>query len=203
MNVDKIKRLVALLLVGAGAFAVVVAVGGAGRIQQWASAGADPAAAFTEVPAIAPGLERVVTWLPDAPLQQRTVEPVTRQAIETAWTRAWEAQHRAAMGDASLLEAWFSGGALAQAQSIATSVDRPVQLRLGEHQLRVTFYSDDGAVMGVRADPVHIVRIIEIDGGWHTQASFESFDVVLLLEDGNWRVRQWQRTGAEPADPTS
>jgi hypothetical protein len=202
MNVDDLKRLVTLVALAVGFIALGALVLGAGTLQQRISAGADPAAAFTEVPTGVPALDGIVVWAPDAVLQEREVEPATRRAVEAAWTRAWQARQRASAGDSSLLDTWFSGPALDQALTLVSPSGPPVGIRLGRHRLRITFYSDDGSVIGLSADPVRIYRTITTEAGLWVLGTDESYDVVLLLEDGNWRIRQWERTGVVPVEST-
>jgi hypothetical protein len=203
MKVDRAKLVVAIAGLAFAAIGIVIALLAAGVVQRGASEGADPASALVEVPDGVPALEGVVTWRDDAPLQQRVVEPATRRAVEAAWTRAWHALQLAAEGDDSLLDTWFSGSALAQATTMygtPATATSPVTLRLGEHHLQVTFYSHDGAVMGLHADPVLLHRIVMSADGPQTLTTEETYDVVLVLEDGNWRIRQWLRTAAVVLD---
>lgn len=193
---DRLKRILGptalvLLIVVVGLVLASLA-----RVQERSNEGADPADALTEVPAGVPALRDVVEWQPDGELQERAVEPATRRAVEAAWTRAWQAQQRAAAGDPSLLDTWFSGPALSQVEALTGDGDTPVDLRLGTHELTIDFYSDDGSVLGLRADPVRVIRSIETPVGPVVTVTDEAYDVVFLLEDGNWRIRQWQRTAS-------
>jgi hypothetical protein len=201
MSIDRnrLKRLLAaalfvlVALVGAGV------IGGGALLQLRANQGADPADAFTETPEAPPALDQVVRWIPDGPLQERPVEPATRSSVEAAWTRAWEALARAAGGDPSLLEDQFSGAALDRVRAAHPAVDdAPVLIELGRHDLQVVFYSDDGSVLGLRADPIRVSRTVDGEFGPRTRTTDEAYDVALLLEDGNWRIRQWVRTSTTP-----
>lgn len=195
MNVarDPLKRSLALSLFATLVVVVALVTLGAGLVQREAGEGADPGDAFTAVPEGVPALAGVVTWAEDGPLQERVVEPVTRRSVEAAWTRAWEALQRAANGDDSLVEAWFAGPARAQVMTVVGAADEPVELRLGAHTLRVDFYSDDGSILGVHAGPVETERAV--DG--RVLRTRETIDVVFVLEDGNWRIRQWLRADVE------
>ena len=204
MGRTRLKRLLALAGAAVVAVALVVVLLGAGLLERSVNEGADPADAFTEVPEGVTALDGVVVWLPDGPLQERAVEPATRLRVEAAWTRAWEALQRAATGDPSLVDAWFAGPALAQVEAMArTQGQVPVALSFGEHRLRIDFYSDDGAVLGLRADPVRLVRTVETPAGPVATLTDETIDVVMVLEDGNWRIRQWTRTAVVEVDPGS
>lgn len=192
MTVERIKRLaaVAAAVLMAIAVAAVLAAGGLALVRS--SRGADPATALTEVAELAPGLDGVVRWMPDAPLQRRAIEPATRRSLEAAWTRAWAALVDAEAGDPSKLEAWFSGPALEQLRALADRGGSP-DLVVGAHELHVTFYSDDGSVVGLRAHSATSVRVVETAAGPVAVTIVDAYDAVMILEDGNWRVRQWRR----------
>jgi hypothetical protein len=63
------------------------------------------------------------------------------------------------------------------------------------HELRLRFYSEDGQVIGLVAesDLLRSERIGEATTSWIGR---ESFDAVLVLEDGNWRIRHLVRRAA-------
>ncbi len=197
---DRFKRIVGPIALVTLVLLVGVVLASLARVQQRSNEGADPADALTEVPDGVPALDDVVVWQPDGPLQEREVEPATRRRLEAAWTRAWQARQRAAAGDPSLLSTWFSGPALQQVEALGGNDGTPVEIRLGEHDLTIDFYSDDGSVIGLRADPARIIRTIDTPAGPVTRVTDESYDVVLLLEDGNWRIRQWIRTEVVAVD---
>ncbi len=203
MNVDRnrLKRIIGPMALALVALVALVVIASLARIQERTTEGADPADALTEVPDGVPALRDVVVWQPDAPLQEREVEPATRRALEAAWTRSWQALQRSATGDPSLLSTWFAGPALEQAEAFASAGSEPVELVLGRHELQIGFYSDDGAIVGLRADPVRLGRVIHGPAGPVTRVTDDTFEVVFLLEDGNWRIRQWQRVASRPVEP--
>jgi hypothetical protein len=63
------------------------------------------------------------------------------------------------------------------------------------------FYSADGSIIGFTDSGAAVARIVRDETGAIVFASesVETYDVVMFLDDGNWRVRQWLRTGAVPA----
>jgi hypothetical protein len=193
MTVERIKRIIAatallVLVVGSAAGLFLL-----GSVVARASRGADPASALTEVGDIAPGLDGVVEWMPDAPLQRRVVEPTTRRMIEAAWTRAWAALARAEAGDPSLVDAWFSGPALEQVDALVEARPSASELQFGTHALQITFYSDDGSVVGLRAERAETYRVLDTSSGPVVVTTTDVVSAVLVLEDGTWRIRQWVR----------
>ena len=152
---------------------------------------------FNAAAQLPPELLEAVVWQPDRPNLKRSMEPLTRVDVTSAWIRAWEQLSIVAQtGDTTGLEVYFSNSAL---EGLLASREQtrgnPVH-QLG-HTLRVDFYSQDGQVIGLTADEVNLVRSVEVGGtlGW-TQ-NVESYEAVLLLEDGNWRIQHWVRREAD------
>lgn len=184
-------------------FAIVVVRSMASRLAA-ASKGADPIAAFH--PAMTPvgDIEAVVTWLPDAPTG-RPMEPSTRVEITRSYAAAWATLDRAAQGDpAAPIEAYFSGSAVLVASDArlageSSAVDSPAVVvesvtRHLRHRLRLTSYSDDGSIVGVDVEEMVTERFIDPAGSPVVDRSVDRMRLVMVLEDGRWRVRLMERT---------
>ncbi len=170
-----------------------------------AASGADPTTVFNGVQPPSELLE-TVEWLPDAERDGRTMEPDARRMVTDAYVRALSALDRAGRGDeAAPLAAYLSGPALDRALE-QTDDDRSVvsSTEYLSQQLRLEYYSDDGAVIAVTVPEVEIVRIIQGDGTDTRQVlwSDESWRFVMMLQDGNWRIQQLEITAVRTGEPS-
>ncbi len=166
----------ALIAVGLVALALVV---------QRTNTGADPMASFTQVPAVPDDVQALITWLPDGELARR-VEPTTREAVGAAWARGW---HRLDVAqrthDSAGIETWFVGALPEQiAASVGETQVRSSVTQFG-HTMQITFYSLDGSIIGLESMS-DIERAVE---SGPSRRSVERLQAVLVLSDGNWRVR--------------
>lgn len=190
--------LLLLLLVGA-----LITLGGVGRLLTYMSTGADPATALHLIPVAPPDLEERLQWLPDQPLspQQRVMEANTRTQITASYLRAW-AQWGISyeVGQPYGLRTYFSGPALAGVtRSVTETVAAGWQLRQSNlhHEIELYFYSDDGSIVAFSDRNLQVVQHFRqsANGESFVVESSHRYDVLMLLEDGNWRVYQWRRQG--------
>ncbi len=196
----RLKRALAALLV------VVSAVGGLAVVRQLGDAvlrsasGADPTSAFNAIPPAPAELRGAIRWLPDAHDGGRAMEPLTRTGITDAYARALAALDRAGRGDATApLDDYFSGPALAAARDAAAATDRaPTETIHLRHDLRLDFYSDDGSIVAAAVPRADIERTVGGELATTTFVSQEEWRLVMLLEDGNWRVLQLETVRSEP-----
>ncbi len=154
--------------------------------------GADPSDAFTEVPIAPADLDELVSWERDADDLIRSVEPTTRIAVGSAWIRAITALEVAvATGETRAVETWFSVGAKQRALDLVQDATGGPRWR--HHVARVNFYSLDGQVLQltIRSSGSLVLgdQTLELD---------DSFDVVMVLRDGNWRVERLSRVLTNP-----
>ncbi|MEZ4675111.1 MAG: cellulase family glycosylhydrolase [Caldilineaceae bacterium] len=190
---------------------ILVAIGalaGLGTLITRTQSGADPATALNLIPVAPPDLEERLVWLPDRPLsdQQRELEPNTRELITGSYLRAW-AQWGISLeiGQPYGLQSYFSGPALAGVtKNITETVASGWTIRQSNlhHELELHYYADDGSIVSFTDTNLHLVQQFQRADGQASVASdnylIESshrYDVVMLLEDGNWRIFQWLRTG--------
>ncbi|MFT4774191.1 MAG: hypothetical protein ACI83Y_001093 [Candidatus Azotimanducaceae bacterium] len=160
--------------------------------------GADPNVAFSPTENVPGALAADVAWLSDAENLVRIVEPTTRAQLGAVWLRADDALSRAASGDLTGLEVWFVDAALSNAMS-RFEIDLDTEQRVSApsalgHRLRVDFYSLDGQIVVLDTETI---RPRPIDGRVEDGDPLtERFEVVLVLSDGNWRVRHVERLTA-------
>jgi hypothetical protein len=197
-SVLQLKRWLAII----GALVVMGVLGGLFLVISFAiretGRGADPNVAFSPTENVPGALAAGVAWLPDADDLVRVVEPTTRAQLGAMWLRADDALSRAAAGDLTGLDVWFVDAALSNATSrFETDLDTEnvvsAPLALG-HRLRIDFYSLDGQVVVLGIETIR-PRPIDgrVDGG---DAPTERLEAVVVLSDGNWRVRHVERLTA-------
>lgn len=193
VSVRSVKRwlavLGAVLVVGVlGAFLLLISI----AVRETGD-GANPDRAFSSTELDPDSLLAEIAWLPDADDLVRAMEPSTRDQIGVTWLRADDALDRAALGDLSGLDVWFVDAALDNASKrfggrerddIAVSTPPSIA-----HQLRVDFYSLDGQVLVISVDTIRE----RPDGAASTVEVIEQLEAVLVLSDGNWRVRHLER----------
>lgn len=152
---------------------------------------------FNDAAELSPELVEAVRWNTDAPDLARPMEPLTRDDVTAAWLRAWtQISIVAGTGDTTGLDVYFSNTANdAMVDAAADWIGSEAQQI--SHELTLTFYSEDGQVIGLRADEVRLLRTQVFDDGLGYYDTREAYEVVLLLEDGNWRVQHWVRQSAE------
>jgi hypothetical protein len=200
-SMSTLKRWIALAAGVVIALAVLAVIGALSLAVRQSGDGADPDEAFSATELVPESLGATVTWSDDAADLVRIVEPTTRDEVAAAWLRANDALMRAAEGDLGGLDVWFTGPALDGARerfdpsgdgasaSRATTVRSSIAIA---HDLRVEFYSLDGQIVVLRS--ASDVPVAEAEGegdtpSWSTVRS----EVILVLSDGNWRIRNIER----------
>jgi len=139
--------------------------------------------------------ETIVVWQPDPELD-RPVGPKTRQMVEEAIVRGWTRIDKSqASGQTRGIDTWFVGALADNAAVGAESGPSGSVLQHG-HLMAVTFFSIDGSIMTLDVNSVMTRRI---DGGPDVTAQ-ETFEVVMLLSDGNWRTLHLSRTDVTVLD---
>lgn len=158
--------------------------------------GADPDRAFSSTALDSDALLAEIAWLPDDDGLVRRMEPSTRDQLSVAWLRADDAVNRAAFGDLSGLEVWFVDAALANAEARfdteATDDFAVSTAPAVAHQLQVDFYSLDGQVVVLSIDTIRSRPAVRNERESAVDV-FERLEAMLVLSDGNWRVRHLER----------
>ncbi|MEI7771488.1 MAG: cellulase family glycosylhydrolase, partial [Chloroflexales bacterium] len=185
-----------LALASAGAWA---AVSGGANLLAYFSRGAEPASALNIVPNVPPDLHVALAWVPDDADSGRAVDPLTRSQIESAYIRAWLQWNLSYQkGEPHGLATYFTGPALA---AVGAAVQRAQAdgLRIEQadtvHRLQLHLSSADGSVVAFTDHAASVAQVIRDSSGAVLSAgeTRADYDVLLLLEDGLWRVRHWAR----------
>ena len=152
---------------------------------------------FTDAAVIPPELLDEIVWLDDPDDLPREMEPLTRIAVTSSWIRAWEQLEIVARtGDTSGVEVYFANSAREGVLERAGQWSGRSVSQVG-HDLQLSFYSEDGQVIGLSSVESHLVRTDRVDDVEFTRETRESYDAVLVLDDGNWRIHHWVRRSLE------
>jgi hypothetical protein len=210
MPKQRVKLLIWIVLCVVATLAILGAVAGLGRLVLYFNSGADPASALNLIPEVPADLDERLRWLPDHPdaAQHRPMEEPTRQQISDAYLRAWaQLGISYELGRPYGLKTYFTGQALDAVTATLTETAAAgwhasrSNLR---HELQLTFYSDDGSIVSLtdhnlvvqhlRQPQARVDQVVESSG---------FYQALLLLEDGNWRIRLWKRLGDAEQDPVA
>jgi hypothetical protein len=176
----------ALMATAVGALILVA------RVSQSTSSGASFSTALHEVPLVPAGADQLVTWQPDVWTGGRVFEPGTRRQVEAAYIRAWAAIGRyQTTGDLSAVDDSLQLGA--RSAVLAAPRDGGSATWDLKHSLQLTFYSLDGATVGIRDTEADIARMSGSGPDEIVALSHEQYDAVLTIVDGYWRVSQLHR----------
>jgi len=152
---------------------------------------------FTDAAVIPPELLDEIVWLEDPDDLPREMEPLTRIAVTSSWIRAWEQMEIVARtGDTSGVEVYFANSAREGVLERAGQWSGRSVSQIG-HDLQLSFYSEDGQVIGLSSVDSHLVRTDTVDDVEFTRETQERYDAVLVLDDGNWRIHHWVRRSLE------
>lgn len=203
MSKQRVKQLIWMILIFSSMASIVLVLIGLGRLVLHVSSGADPATALNLVPDVPVDLDDRLTWRPDHPdtTSLRPLEPPTRRQIEGAYLRAWaQLDISYAVDQPHGLRTYFTGPALdALSNTLSETVDNGwvVDRSSVAHELELTFYSDDGSVVTFTDHKHRLVQRLR-----HAEANVDEvidetgrYEVLMLLEDGNWRIRDWKHVG--------
>ncbi len=204
----QMKRLLGLLLLLGAVGAVIGAIVLAAELVVFSSTGADRASVLNVVPALPLDQRNRVTWLPDAPgaldaRGGRPLEPVVRQQVTETWLRAWAQldlsyQMRQPYG----LATWFGGPLLVQVtEAVSATLASPWQLRQSSlsHALELQFYAPDGSSLALTDRAARFVQQYTRAGEAPVlTTAADVYRAVLVLDQGNWRIRAWRREAIGP-----
>ena len=138
-----------------------------------------------------------LNWQPDDANLPRALERSRRDEIGFDYLLAQrELEYARAGEDPSGLRTYFQDGALRDALDAADQARARV---IGwDHRLQLHFYAPDGATVSF-TDTYWTAQALE--AGTQTPPQFEdvrfsrrSLDVVMQLDDGNWRIHHWRVT---------
>ena len=198
--------LFALVIIGM----TLVAVRQVSELILYFQEGADPASALNIQPNEPLDWPIDLTWRADANQsgrdldRSRDLDPFTRSQIESAYKRAWLQWHFSyTKGEAFGLETYFTGPALAAVEdSIANANEQGLSVAQVDtrHDLEVTFFSAAGSIIAFTDHHATVMQMVWDEAGElvFSAETTATYDVVMLLNDGRWRIRHWLRTADVP-----
>ncbi|MEZ4632670.1 MAG: hypothetical protein R2880_18485 [Deinococcales bacterium] len=144
--------------------------------------------------------EGMLTWLPDNPDSPRKMSDFEREQLSHDYLLAYEELNYALLSeDISGLESHFQEGALADVLNLLQAKgfesrrsQEKSQFITWDHQLELYFYSPDGITLALR-DSYHYAQAFVLEADiLHMRFAKRSMDVLLNLNDGNWRIHHWR-----------
>ncbi|MCX6050601.1 MAG: cellulase family glycosylhydrolase [Chloroflexi bacterium] len=186
---SRLKLAIWLILLGCTLATLYAVLVGLGQVITYFHNGADPASALTLIPTVPDDLPDRLTWLDDhvSASEGRALPDFTRQQLAGAYLHAW-AQ-------------WGISYEL-QRPYITSTVSAGWQIQQSNlhHTLQLTFYSDDGLVATFTDQAAQLVQQVSRadDGVDEINETTSVYDVVMILEEGNWRVHDLVRRSGGP-----
>lgn len=207
MSKVALKLLMALLGVGLALGLAALTIRAIGDLIAYFQSGADPAAALNLAPNVPPDLDIPVRWRPDPPDTGETLGDLERAEATSAYLGAW-LQWSISYGRGAPygLGGFFAGPALAQTEAtVRAAADgglRITQTNL-EHRPRLRFYAAGGALLAFRDEGARVVQIIRDASGAvvYTGEAVAPYDVVMVRDDGRWKIRSLVRQGGSLLGP--
>ncbi len=199
MRTTQLKLIILVCLLGLALALALFIVGGAANLLAYFERGAEPASALNIVPNVPPNLHVALAWDADDPAVGRTMEPYVRSQIESAYIRAWLQWNLSYLkGRPHGLSTYFTGPALAETEAAVERItDAGLRVEQADlvHRLKLHFYSADGVMVAFSDQDTHVAQVIRQRAGGVVAAeeSHADYAVVMLLEDGHWRIRHWVR----------
>lgn len=178
-----------------------------GRLITYFQEGADPASALNIQPNKPLDWPIDLTWRPDINQSGRPLDPLTRSQIESVYIRAWLQWHFSyTKGEPFGLGTYFTGPALAAIEeSVTTASEQGLSVAQTDtrHDLELTFYSADGSIVAFTDHQANVMRMVSDETGeWVFSAeTTATYDVVMLVDKGRWRIRHWLRTASTSPSP--
>lgn len=169
--------------------------------------GADPTSALNLPPMLPPEAATAIQWLPDDADTGRVMEDFTRQQLTSDYGRAWLQWNLSLkIGRPYNLRTSFSGPAL---HYLTTSISATAGFQIEQidtaHHLQLHFYAADGSIIALTDTQAEVYQLIYdadrklVSAQW----LYARYEIVMLLQDGTWRIRHWVRHELPvPQEPT-
>lgn len=184
-----------------GVVSVLILAVGIGLVANfWAffNTGADRATALNLPPDLPESHVPLVRWLPDDANTGRPMEDFTRRAILKDYLRGWYQQEIALLtANTEGLREYFTPSAFSK---VVSAIGQPISAGFRihqtdlEHHIRLHFYSADGQIVSFTDQRTWLKKRLYLEQQrFGTLDELADYDVVMMLDDGYWRVKNWVR----------
>ncbi len=195
------KRIIWLCILLLVLFLAWQAIAEAGYLIAYFQEGADPGSALNIVPNVPLDIHVGMQWMADDPDTGRVMDAFTRIEIQDAYLRAWLQWNLSLIKEEPYgLETYFVGPALADLDETLNGTVKKgwhVEQVDTNHVLQLHVYAADGSIVAFSDRGNNVEQVIFNKQGTiiYTGESASTYDIVMILQDGNWRIRHLVRTG--------
>lgn len=209
MSKVRVKLLIWVMLGGVLVTAGLGLIRAVSSLIAYFNENADAASVLNIVPNVPVDLAVGFEWLNEQPKTGREMEPATLELIQGQYMRGWLQWNISYLKGRPIgLSTYFNDAAFdAVTQSVVDAVEEGWMMTQTdlEHHIELHFYSADGSILSFTDHDVLVAEILRNgDGSPITTRTVKAdYDVVMMLIDGNWKVRHWTRKNAEIIDPTN
>jgi hypothetical protein len=195
MRSDRVKRRLAVAGLMVICALAILAIGLAAFASNWQPSGGTLLDRTKADEILVPKPHGNANWLPDAWTHGRVLEPTARELVQRAYLDAWDELSRPDRPGLADAVSSFGAGARTQAKTIAGVATASVVSHA--HKIQLTFYSDDGSVIGLHDAEADVRYGLPTSDGVVEMQDVAQYDVVLLLgDDATWRITSWRRVAA-------
>jgi Cellulase (glycosyl hydrolase family 5) len=177
-----------------------IVIGFFSNLLAYFSTGADRSTALNIPPNLPETHVPTIKWLPDDPETGRKMEEYTRNEIMRDYIRGWYQQHLSYASNATIgLKEYFTPSALPKVKRGIQKLkndDFTLHQTDLDHHINLHFYSADGQIVSFTdRQMVMKQRLYNNKKGVKVYAgeSTNDYHVVMLLDDGYWRIKNMVR----------
>lgn len=182
-----------------------LSLSGIGKMWYYFNSGADRSRALNLPPNIPDAHTPLLEWLPDDPNTGRAMEAFTRQQLMSDYTRGlyqWQLSYLT--GKPVGLKEYFTPSTYPKVLYTIKTLDlKNLTLHQTdlEHHIKLHFYSADGQIVSFTDKRVlHKQRLYKKNNKLFSGESMADFDVVMLLDDGYWRIKHFVKKNPSTID---
>ena len=194
MKIKRIKYCRYLSTAGV-VLALFALIGASSHLWVYFNSGADRSTALNIPPVLPEVHVPEVRWLPDDNFDGRKMEDFNRQMIMKDYIRGWYQMHLSYLSGKPIgLREYFTPSVLPHAIRAIYTVGKNMQLHQTDlqHHIQLHFYSADGQIVSFTDKQLLLKqRLYRRDNSEKIYSGevVADYDVVMLLDDGYWRIK--------------
>ncbi|MBE7170607.1 MAG: glycosyl hydrolase family 5 [Williamsia sp.] len=187
-----------------GALVLLLLIGASSKIWVYFNSGADRSTALNIPPVLPEVHVPEIRWLPDDDPDGRKMEDFNRQVIMKDYIRGWYQLHLSYLSGKPVgLAEYFTPSVLPHAIRAIYAVGKNLQLHQTDlqHNIQLHFYSADGQIVSFTDKQLVLKQRLYRRDNSEKIFSGEitaDYDVVMLLDDGYWRIKNIVRKESSP-----